>query len=112
MFQLCINQFVSWFVQIRVNTNLLFTRLNSHPKTLTHLSTLKVLPIREHILILFIFDVFIFRFAFESYEEFGGAPCKFCRNMLKDNNTLFYHIMMDLCLEYIGKELSKSTPPS
>jgi hypothetical protein len=30
--------------------------------------------------------------------------------MFKDKNTLFYHIMMNLCLEYIGKELLKMYP--
>ncbi len=46
---------------------------------------------------------------------FGNMPsfqCKFCKIMFKDKNTLFYHKMMNLCLEYIGKELLKMYPPS
>jgi hypothetical protein len=30
--------------------------------------------------------------------------------MFKDKNTLFYNMMMNLCLEYIGKELLKMYP--
>ncbi len=88
----------------------LVTRLSPHPRTPTRPFTLEVLWIKEHILTFFFFDVFTFRLAFESYEKFGGVPCKFCKNMFKDKNTLFYHIMMDLCLEYTGKELSKMYP--
>ncbi len=35
---------------------------------------------------------------------------KFCKNMFKDKTTLFYHRMMDLCLEYTRKELLKMYP--
>jgi hypothetical protein len=35
---------------------------------------------------------------------------KLCKNMFKDKNTLSYHIMMNFCLEYIGKELVKMYP--
>ncbi len=41
---------------------------------------------------------------------FGNMPsfqCKFCKILFKDKNTLIYHMMMNLCLEYIGKELLK-----
>jgi hypothetical protein len=44
---------------------------------------------------------------------FGNMPsfqCKFCKIMFKNKNTLFYHMMMNLCLEYIGKELLKMYP--
>ncbi len=44
---------------------------------------------------------------------FGNMPsfqCKFCKIMFKDKNTLFHHRMMNLCLEYIGKELLKMYP--
>jgi hypothetical protein len=44
---------------------------------------------------------------------FGNIPsfqCKSCRNMFKDKNTLSYHKMMNLCLEYIRKELLKMYP--
>jgi hypothetical protein len=30
--------------------------------------------------------------------------------MFKDKNTLFYNMMMNLCLEYMGKELLKMYP--
>jgi hypothetical protein len=37
--------------------------------------------------------------------------CKFYKTMFKDKNTLSYHvIMMNLCLEYIRKELLKMYP--
>jgi len=44
---------------------------------------------------------------------FGNMPsfqCKFCKIMFKDKNTLIYHKMMNLCFEYIGKELLKMYP--
>ncbi len=44
---------------------------------------------------------------------FGNRPsfqCKFCKTMFKDKNTLFYHRMMNLCLEYTRKELLKMHP--
>jgi hypothetical protein len=44
---------------------------------------------------------------------FGNMPsfqCKFYKTMFKDKNTLFYHKMMNLCLEYTGKELLKMYP--
>jgi len=44
---------------------------------------------------------------------FSNKPpfeCKFCKTMFKNKNTLSYHIMMNLCIEYIGKELLKMYP--
>jgi hypothetical protein len=36
--------------------------------------------------------------------------CKLCRTMFKDTNTLSYHKMVNLCLEYTRKELLKMFP--
>jgi hypothetical protein len=36
--------------------------------------------------------------------------CKFYKTMFKDNNALSYHRMINLCLEYTGKELLKMYP--
>jgi len=44
---------------------------------------------------------------------FGNKPsfqCKFYKTMFKNKNTLFYNMMMNLCLEYIRKELLKMYP--
>jgi len=43
----------------------------------------------------------------------GNRPsfeCKFCGNLFKDKNTLSYHIMMNLCLDYTSGELLKMYP--
>jgi hypothetical protein len=37
----------------------------------------------------------------------SSFECKFCGNLFKEKNILFYHIMMNLCLDYIGGELLK-----
>jgi len=44
---------------------------------------------------------------------FGNRPsfqCKFYKTMFKDNNTLPYHMMMNLCPEDTRKELLKMYP--
>jgi hypothetical protein len=49
----------------------------------------------------------------QDIPTFSNRPsfqCKFCKIMFKDKNTLSYHRMMNLCLEYIGKELLKMYP--
>ncbi len=43
----------------------------------------------------------------------GNRPsfeCKFYGNIFKHKNILFYHIMMNLCLNYTGGELLKMYP--
>jgi hypothetical protein len=51
----------------------LVTHPSPHPGAPTRPFTPEVLRIRKHIPILSSFDVFTFRFAFESYKEFGGV---------------------------------------
>jgi len=45
-----------------------------------------------------------------TFSNMPSFQCKFCRTMFKDQNTLSYHKMMSLCLEYTRKELLKMYP--
>jgi hypothetical protein len=40
----------------------------------------------------------------------SSFQCKFYKTMFKDNNTLSYHMMMNLCPKYTRKELLKMYP--
>ncbi len=40
----------------------------------------------------------------------SSFECKFCGNLFKEKTILFYHIRMNLCLDYIGGELLKIYP--
>ncbi len=45
-----------------------------------------------------------------TFDNRPSSQCKFCKSMFKNKNTLFYHIMMNLCLKYTRKELLKLYP--
>jgi hypothetical protein len=40
----------------------------------------------------------------------SSFQCKFYKTMLKNKNTLFYHMMINLCPKYTRKELLKMCP--
>jgi hypothetical protein len=71
--QLCNNQVIVWFVQVRVSSWLLVNLPNPDLGTPAHPSTLKMLRAKERAPTPSPSNVFTFGLAIESIEELGGA---------------------------------------
>jgi hypothetical protein len=55
-------------------------------------------------------DFDVKRLDISTFGNMLSFQCKFCKIMFRNKNTLSYHKMMNLCLEYTGKELLKMCP--
>ncbi len=73
VFQLHTNQLVVWFVWFVWIIDLLIICPSPHTRAPIHPSTPEVLGVKECTPILSFFVVFIFKLAFESFKECGGA---------------------------------------